>query len=220
MIARRLDDDEKAKINPKLNLGLLSRSNNNEPIIIVNESGLYSVIFFSRKPEAKQFKRKVTHEVLPSIRKHGMYATDELLNNPDLLIEALQRLKLERAEKEKAQKELEIAKPKVSYYDTILNSKSLLPISVIAKDYGKSAQWLNNFLHKQGIQYRQGKTWLPYQKYSEKGYTQSKTHSHQDSDGETRSSTHTYWTQKGRVFIYELLKEHGHLPVVEQESTV
>ena len=86
IVADRLDEDERAKFD----LGRQGETN------IINESGLYNVILRSDKPEAKKFKRWVTHEVLPSIRKHGLYAVDELLNNPDLLIDVLQQLKAER----------------------------------------------------------------------------------------------------------------------------
>lgn len=105
--------------------------------------------------------------------------------------------------------------PKATYYDLILQSESLVAISVIAKDYGMSAKKLNNLLHELKVQFKQGKTWLLYQKYADKGYTQSKTHT---IDAE-RSQMHTYWTQKGRLFIYDLLKnKKGILPKIEQEN--
>ena len=108
--------------------------------------------------------------------------------------------------------------PKVSYYDVVLNCKDLVAISVIAKDYGWSATKLNKYLQQKGIQYKQGgKIWLLYQKYAEKGYTSTKTHSYPGSDGSTHTKVHTYWTQRGRLFIYDLLKADGILPLVEQE---
>lgn len=153
---------------------------------IINESGLYSLILSSKLPNAKKFKRWVTSEVLPAIRRHGIYAIDEVLNNPDMLIAALTELKAER-EKTKLltetvavqKQQISEMKPKASYYDVVLNCKDLVAISVIAKDYGWSANRMNQYLHKKGVQYKQGnKIWLLYQKYSELGYTSTKTNSY------------------------------------------
>ena len=194
----------------------------NRGVTIINESGLYSLILSSKLPQAKDFQRWITSEVLPTIRKHGMYAVDDLLDNPDMAIAAFQRLKEERrlrlqAQEEVAQKNqmIQELQPKATYYDLILQSESLVAISVIAKDYGMSAKKLNNLLHELKVQFKQGSTWLLYQKYADKGYTQSKTHT---IDAE-RSRMHTYWTQKGRLFIYDLLKnKKGILPKIEQEA--
>ena len=109
--------------------------------------------------------------------------------------------------------------PKASYYDVILNCKDLLSITKIAKDYGKSGMWLNDKLHELGIQFRQGDVWLLYQKYASQGYTSTKTHDYLGSDGENHAKVHTYWTQKGRLFIYNLLKQNEILPLIEQDLT-
>lgn len=108
-------------------------------------------------------------------------------------------------------------KPKVSYYDVVLNCKDLVAISVIAKDYGWSANRMNRYLSDNGVQYRQGKIWLLYQKYAEKGYTSTKTFSTPGSDGDLHNHVHTYWTQAGRLFIYGMLKAEGIVPLIEQE---
>ena len=163
-VAQRLEEDERSNFK----LGRQGEAT------IINESGLYSVILRSDKPQAKPFRKWVTSEVLPSIRKTGMYATDELLNNPDLAIKAFTALKEER-EKTKAltetvaiqQQQILELKPKASYYDVVLNCKDLLSTTEIAKDYGKSARWLNELLHELKVQFKQGnKIWLLYQKYS------------------------------------------------------
>jgi len=174
---------------------------------IINESGLYSLILSSKMPNAKKFKRWVTSEVLPAIRKHGLYATDDLINDPDLAIAAFTALKKEREKSRQLEETLAIQnqqitemKPKASYYDVVLNCKDLISTSAIAKDYGKSAIWMNRYLHEKGIQFKQGDIWLLYQKYAEKGYTSTKTHSYLGSKGETRTKVHTYWTQKGSLF--------------------
>ena len=114
----------------------------------------------------------------------------------------------------------EIMKPKATYYDLVLQCKDLIAITVIAKDYGKSAKWLNKKLSDLNVQYLQSGIWVLYQKYADKGYTQSKTFPTPDTNGEIHSHPHTYWTQKGRMFIYELLKKDGILPVVETEKAI
>ena len=104
--------------------------------------------------------------------------------------------------------------PKASYYDLILQNKNTVPITQIAKDYGMSGRKFNELLHELGVQYKFRKTWLLYQHYAECGYTQSRTYA----IDESRSVMHTYWTQKGRRFLYGLLKNEGILPVIEQED--
>lgn len=106
--------------------------------------------------------------------------------------------------------------PKAGYYDIVLQCKDLLPISVIAKDYGKSAVWMNGFLREHGVQYKQGDIWLLYQKYAQRGYTSTKTHTVTGSEGGNHVKVHTYWTQAGRLFIYDLMKSAGHFPIMEQ----
>ena len=126
--------------------------------VLINESGLYSLILSSKMPNARRFKRWVTSEILPTIRKHGMYATDELIANPNLAIAAFTALKEEREknrllEQTTAVQKQQIAemKPKASYYDVILNCKDLISTSTVAKDYGKSAIWMNRYLHAIGV---------------------------------------------------------------------
>lgn len=197
-----------------------------QEMTVINESGLYSLILGSKLPTARKFKRWVTSEVLPTIRKHGVYAVDEVLANPDMLIEALLQLKAEREINQALKETVAVQnqqivemKPKASYYDVVLNCKDLVAISVIAKDYGWSANRMNQYLHQKGVQYKQGnKIWLLYQKYAEMGYTNTKTHSYPGNDGTMHTAVHTYWTQQGRLFIYELLKSDGILPTMEQED--
>ena len=196
---------------------------------LINESGLYSLILSSKLPTAKKFKRWVTSEVLPSIRKHGMYAmpdtVEKMIADPDTAIRLLTTLKEEQnkrkaLEDENAQQKQLIAEfnPKASYYDVVLQTADVLSSTQIAKDYGKSAKWLNKLLHELGVQFKQGRTWLLYQKYAEQGYTKSKTGVYSGKDGKQHSRIHTYWTQKGRLFIYDLLKSQGILPLVEAKE--
>jgi len=201
------------------NLGRTQETN------FIHEGDLYRLIIRSNLPKAEQFERWVFDEVLPSIRKFGLYATDalidDILNNPDLGIKLFTEYK--QAKERAKQLELETAKqkqiigelrPKASYYDLIVQNKSLVPITKIAKDYGMSGRAMNKLLHELGVQYKMGNTWLLYQDYADQGYTQSKTHT---IDAE-RSVMHTYWTQKGRLFLYDLLKnKRGLLPVIERK---
>ena len=108
--------------------------------------------------------------------------------------------------------------PKASYYDVILNCKDLVSTTEIAKDYGKSAKWLNALLHDLGVQFKQSGIWLLYQKYAECGYTSTRTHNYLDNSGNTHAKVHTYWTQKGRIFIYDLLKSRNIFPNVEKSA--
>lgn len=196
-------------------------------LTIINESGLYSLVLSSKLPTARQFKRWVTSEVLPAIRKHGAYMTPqtlgEALKNPDTLITILQELKAEQKKSALLETTVRVQsqtiaemKPKASYYDVVLNCKDLLSVTQIAKDYGKSAQWLNEFLHKKHVQFKQGKCWFLYQRYAEQGYTSTKTQTFNAPDGTVHTKVHMYWTQKGRLFLYDLLKSEGVLPLMEQ----
>lgn len=202
-----------------------SQNGNLVKTAIINESGLYSLVLSSKLPGAKKFKRWVTSEVLPSLRKHGLYAADELLNNPDLVIQAMEALKDERAknkalETENAQQRQVIGElqPKADYTDRILKSKGVVPITAIAKDYGMSGKEMNKLLHRLGVQYRMGNMWLLYSRHHGKGYTHSETFEFTHSDGIPDVNMTTKWTQKGRLFLYQLLKENGILPMIERPS--
>ena len=183
-------------------------------------------------------KRWITHEVIPDIRQYGMYGTsdflDKALGNPDNWIRMLteysavkkenETLKLKTVEQkeviETQNNQITLMKPKATYYDLVLQTKNAVNITTIAKDYGLSAVTLNKKLHDYGVQYKQGGTWLLYQQHADKGYTKTKTGVYTNKAGEEYASVHTQWTQKGRMFIYEILKEHGILPKMEEESNV
>ena len=213
----RLDEDEKGVASTDTPGGI-------QNLNVVNEPGLYTLVLGSRKPEAKEFKRWITHEVIPSIRKHGMYATDELLANPDFAIQVFQELKAEREarkalEEQNAIQTQRIAEmePKATYYDEVLKCKDSLPISIIAKDYGWSAKKLNKFLEEHGVQYKLCGTWLLKSKYAGFGYTRSETFPFEGNTGKVHTAINTKWTQAGRLFIYELMKKHGNIPIIEQD---
>lgn len=179
---------------------------------IIPESDVYRLIIKSNLPSAEKFESWLMEEVLPQIRKNGMYATDELLNNPDLLIEVATKLKEERTLRLVAEQKVAEMQPKVNYHDIILANKSVTPISFIAKNYGMSAMQMNKLLHDFGIQYRQGKAWLLYAKYQNEGYTHIEMVPVQGTDN---LKPIMKWTQKGHLFLYNFLKEHDILPNIE-----
>ena len=244
-ISDHIEEEDKIKLNYDECKKLFRVYQNDDPtfkinsngMTIINESGLYSLILSSKLPQAKEFKRWVTREVLPSIRKHGAYMTpqkiEEVLLNPDTIIQLATALKQEQEKNKnliKENKELIISneeqekqiiemKPKVTYYDIILQSTKLMTITQIAKDYGYSGAKMNKLLNDLKIQYKQGNTWLLYAKYQDKGYTSSKTHQYgYDENENPKIQIYTCWTQKGRVFLYNFLKENGILPLIEKED--
>lgn len=219
-INRHVDEFDRQKI-------MVYDGNQDKETILINESGLYALILGSKLPTAKKFKRWVTSEVLPAIRKHGAYMTEDTikkaLQEPDFIIKLATELKEEKAARKTA--ELEVAqksqiinelKPKADYTDRILQSKSLVTITQIAKDYGMSGAAMNELLHELKVIYKLGRQWLLYSKYQAKGYTHSETIDFKHKDGRPDVAMNTKWTQKGRLFLYELLKKHDVLPVIEQ----
>lgn len=220
-------------------------SNYKSQAVIINESGVYSLIFSSKLEGARQFKRWVTSEVLPSIRKYGAYLTEEALarvtgdtSEAEKLFTELKKEKLRVKQLQKEcdsierlmavtreanellsttnellEKRVEVLEPKASYYDSVLDSAELIPISLIAEDYGLTAQKLNGLLHGFGIQHPVGKSWAINREYLDMGYTQTKVLKYS-----TETITVTYWTQKGKKFIYEFLKELGIVPLNERKS--
>lgn len=175
VIATHVDEEDRTVIQRSENTTLEIP---NRGLTVINESGLYSLILSSKMPNAKKFKRWITTEVLPSIRKHGVYAVDEVLQNPDVLIQALTELKKEREEKAQLKETVAVQNqqitemtPKACYYDVVLNCKDVISTTEIAKDYGWSAKKMNAYLHGKKIQFKQGKIWLLYQKYAEQGLT-------------------------------------------------
>ena len=193
----------------------LETSGGIQQIRFITEGDVYRLIVSSHLPGAERFEKWVFDEVLPSIRRTGLYAIDELLENDELLEQALTRLRAERVKRLAAEQALLEAAPKLSYYDIVLQSPSLMPITAIAKDYGLSAKKLNRLLADEHIQFKQSGIWYLYAEYAKCGYTQSKTHLLESG----KTVMHTYWTQKGRLFIYDLLKNRCQiLPVIEREA--
>ena len=185
-------------------------------LTIINESGLYSLIMQSKLPNAKAFKRWITTSVLPSIRKHGLYISDDVLaemeKSKEYTENLLSVLQLERSKKATLQEHLDKITPKAVYCDVVLQCDDGIQMSIIAKDYGMGAAAFNKLLHGLRVQFKMGDTWVLYKKYADKGYTVTRTYH----INENMTAIHTYWTQRGRLFIYELLKWHGIIPEAEK----
>jgi len=219
-VAARLDDDEKGVHNTDTPGG-------QQEMTIVSESGLYSAILLSRKPEAKAFKRWITHEVLPSIRKHGMYATDatidKIIADPEYGIKLLTALRDEQdknkalqsdnsrliEENDKQKQTIGELKPAKDYVDYILSSPGTMAISQIAADYNMSAQRLNKVLWEENVQHLVNSQWILYASYMGRGFTRSETIHFCRSDGRPDTKLLTKWTQKGRLFINAVLNRRG-----------
>lgn len=144
---------------------------------------------------------------------------EEKWNSPDMVIKRAHEFLEQRVAELTTsnlllEQQVNELKPKATYYDMVLQNKSLLSVTKIAKDYGMSAIKLNRKLHELGVQFKQGDIWLLYAKYQDKGYTQTHTHVI-DAD---KSRVQTKWTQKGRLFIYETLKREGILPLIERDA--
>lgn len=196
-------------------------------VTVINESGLYALIFGSKLESATRFKHWVTSEVLPAIRKTGSYqiapqgeellalAVIEAKKTIDSLKDQCKFLGEQAVENQKLISELQ---PKANYVDKILQSKSLVTITQIAKDYGLSGRKMNQILNELKIQYKVGRQWVLYSQYQNNGYVHSRTIDITRADGRSDVTMQTEWTQKGRLFLYQKLKKHGYVPLIEQEA--
>lgn len=151
------------------------------------------------------------------LRKQDSYMIDDPVERAKRWIE-------EQEERKRLSEEVNIKnqligelKPKADYTDTILKSKDLVTITQISKDYGMSGQEMNKLLNDLGVQYKESGQWLLYRDYQSKGYTMSETVPITYSNGMSGTKMHTKWTQKGRLFLYQLLKKHGYIPIIEQD---
>ena len=163
----RLDDDEKGR-------SLIPTLGGEQELLVVNEPGLYTLVLGSRKPEARAFKRWITHEVIPAVRKHGGYLTPptiaELLENPDMIVELALTLKAEREKRAKAEGELLVAKPKAAYFDALVERNTLTGLGETAKELKWPEKEFIHFLLDKGYVYRDQKRRLqPYATHVEDG---------------------------------------------------
>lgn len=194
---------------------------------VIPEGDIYRLTVRSKLPSAEKFERWVFDEVIPSIHQYGAYMTEQTIEkalaSPDFLIQLATKLKDEQTKRKEAESEIRVKdqiigelKPKADYYDEILKNPGLVTITQIAKDYGMSGKKMNRILHELGIQYKQSEQWLLYSDYHCLGYTQSEVTDIIRSDGTPDVKLLTKWTMKGRLFLYNKLKEKGIIPVIEQ----
>ena len=203
-IATHVDADDRAVIQRSENTTLEIP---NRGLTVINESGLYSLILSSKLPKAKEFKRWVTSEVLPSIRKHGAYAVDELLNDPEFAIKTFTALKEERERSKRLSEQIEADKPKVIFADSVSAAKSSILIGDLAKilkqngvNIGQNRlfEWFrqNGFLIKSGSSKN-----MPTQKAAEMGLFEVKVSTVNNPDGSIRETKTTKVTGKGQVYF-------------------
>lgn len=190
-----------------------------QPCFVLNKAGVLQML--NKESAVVRYKTVQYIEKLEKENeklRYDSYTIDDPLERARAWIkeeELRQTLRLENAQQQQIIGEL---KPKATYYDLVLQSTDLMPITLIAKDYGIGAQTLNRKLNELGVQYKRCGSWLLYEKYQAKGYTQSKTQSFPKPDGTIGTQLHTQWTQKGRLFIYDMLKQNGILPMIERED--
>ena len=211
----------KSRLNPKdVILVDTLTSGGKQQMNFINESNLYKCIFQSDKPEAEEITEWVTGEVLPMIRKTGMYMTDNvwntITNNPEKLGEVLINYGKVKKELEQLEEENQIQKqliaeykPIKEYVDTILSSEDTMTITQIAADYGLSAYELNKTLNEQRVIRKVGGQWILYAEHMNKGYTKSETITVTRKNGTDKVVPNTKWTQKGRLFVHNLLETLG-----------
>ena len=205
MTSDRLDADEKG-------VSIIDTLGGKQEMTTISEAGLYNVILLSRKPEAKSFKRWVTHEVLPSIRKHGAYATPQtleaMLNDPDTMIMTLQALKSEREERQRLSDKVEADAPKVLFADSVVASNTDILVGELAKllrqngvDVGQNR--LFEILRKEGyLITRSGTDWnMPTQKSVDMGLMRIKESTRIHADGHTSIDKTPKVTGKGQVYF-------------------
>lgn len=205
-LSRHVDSEDKTG-------SRITTSGQSREMTIINESGLYSLILKSKLPKARKFKRWVTSEVLPTIRKTGSYT-----NVPQSFAQAL-RLAADLEEKNQLlEQQIAEYEPKISYLDMILSSTGTVATSQIAADYGMSAIALNKLLNHLGVQHKVSGQWILYRKHMNQGYTKSHTSEIQKADGGVKVVMNTKWTQKGRIFIYNLLIAEGYYPQMDLDE--
>lgn len=197
-------------------------SGQNRKVILINESGLYSLVLRSQLPTAKQFKRWVTSEVLPAIRRRGTYS----ISMPDFRSPAAaarawadeyERRLLAENDVLELSAAVQRMQPKVTYCDIVLQTPDAVTVTQIAADYGMSAKTFNKVLAQMDIQRKVRGQWVLTAPYITEGYTVSRTHLYSDRKGNNHTAMHTYWTQKGRLFIYHKFNELGLNPIAEIE---
>lgn len=226
-ISKHVDDPDVAKRDAWVTTGTKadgSEAKRRTLMTFVNESGLYSLIFGSKLESAKQFKRWVTSEVLPEIRKNGGYIRGNVDETPEELMAralAVAKQTLERVERERQQlastnenqriqlgiqdAEIRKAAPKVEYYDKVMQSNCTMTTTQIANGLGMPCHRLNKLLRDAGIQYKQSGQWLLRSPYTDFGLHAVRTQTYTHADGSIGTSQYTVWNERGKRFISALV---------------
>ena len=179
-------------------------SNYKSKSVVINESGLYSLILSSKLPTAKEFKHWVTSEVLPKIRQQGFYLSPSNIDDPLLMAQTAEQLSKYAYRVLEQNKKIAEDKPKVDYHDKVLDSKGSYSATDIAKELGLTAKQFNSILNKEHIQFKKGPHWYLYEEYQDKGLTDTKT-----SNAHGFNFVSMRWTEKGREFLHEYFKENN-----------
>ena len=220
-LAKHVDNEDK-KILTSQNATLEKLNIPNRGLTIINESGLYSLVLCSKLPQAKVFKHWVTAEVLPSIRRHGAYATaptiEKIIASPEFGIALLKNLQQEQNMRREAEQRVRKLQPLADYTALILACPETVSVSQVAQDYGMSAVAFNRILNRAGIQYSVGGQWVLYAAYKDRGLVQSYTFNYRHNDGTDGCRMYTRWTQRGRLFLYDILKKMGIIPMIEKTN--
>ena len=214
-----VDEEDKQKV-------MLKADSQNGNVVtattLINESGLYSLVLSSKLPQAKVFKHWVTAEVLPSIRRHGAYATaptiEKIIASPEFGIALLKNLQQEQNMRREAEQRVRKLQPLADYTALILACPETVSVSQVAQDYGMSAVAFNRILNRAGIQYSVGGQWVLYAAYKDRGLVQSYTFNYRHNDGTDGCRMYTRWTQRGRLFLYDILKKIGIIPMIEKTT--
>lgn len=177
--------------------------------IFINESGLYSLVLSSKLPQAKEFKRWVTSEVLPQIRQTGGYiptkdASGRQLSDMEIMALALQ---IQQNTIEAQHRQIEDMAPKAEYCGEVLESVSCFTTTQVAKELNMTVHELTHLLIERNVMYKQSGQYMLYKDYAHKGYAKNRTHSYYDGEGCMHTSVYLVWTEEGRKFIHRLLSD-------------
>lgn len=203
-----VDNDDKATID----LRLVKRGN--PARVIINKSGVNSLIVNSTSPRATEFRQWAAEKLTPSIRKHNTHL-EEALKRLNTVTSLEMDLKNERERRLIAEQRVNELTPNLTYYDKVLTHKAPVTMARIAEDYGLSCGAMNNKLSGLGVIYKEGDAWLLCDKYQHEGWTISEVFLKDKTGGTQKAIIHTKWTQKGRLGLYELLKKYNILPLIE-----
>lgn len=212
-LVQNVDDEEKVR-------SIIPTLGGEQEMWMLTEDGVYEVLMQSRKPKAKLFKKEVK-SILKSIRLNGGYIANQEQLTPEqivanALIVAQNIINNQNRQIEEMSVKMSELEKKPDYLDLILESKETVTVTQIAQDYGMSAKAFNKILMKLGIQHKVNGQWILYAKYLGEGYVHSKTVSITRSNGMKDTVMNTEWKQKGRIFLYNLLKDNGYIPLIEQ----